>query len=128
MAGIGSARNLSAAVQGVRAFLTASRDGTNGVPDDLRIQDVRAAPALLGILVDQFSMRQIVILTDVLGQPAVHQGIGLEPDLLIPRPILGLPSENFFQGTRREIFGPGGHSFLYRQKSLERIGVLLLSN
>jgi len=128
MAGIGSARNLSTADQRVSAFLTASRDGTNGMPDDLRIQDVRAAPALLGILVNQFSMRQIVVLTDVFGQPAVHQGIGLEPDLLIPGPILGLPSQNFFQGTRREIFGPGRHSLLYRQKPRERIGVLSLSN
>ena len=69
------------------------------MPDDLCIEYDRPPPALSGILVDQLSIRQIVGLTDVFGQSAVHQRIGFATKFLAPGPILGLRAEDLLHGA-----------------------------
>jgi hypothetical protein len=82
------------------------------VAGDLRVNDVCPAPALSGLLVYQLASGQVVILTYVFCQPAIHQRVGFEAEFLVPRPILGLPPEYLFQAASREIFRPKGHSVL----------------
>jgi hypothetical protein len=111
MAGISRARNRPFAQPGAYP-LTVPKHWANPVPGNLRVNYVCPAPALGGILMHQLASRQIVVLTYVFGQSAVHQCVGFETKFFVPRAILGLPSQHIFQSASREIFRPKGHSVL----------------
>ena len=92
--------------------LTLASHRAHRVAGDLRVNDVCPTPALGGLLMHQLASGQVVILTYVFRQPAIHQRVGFEAEFLIPGPILGLPSQYFLQAASREIFRPRGHSVL----------------
>jgi hypothetical protein len=77
MAGIGSSRNpnryhFTCLFVAHGLTKTLARHRPNRTAGYLRVQNVRPAPALGRVLMDQLSSGQVIVLTDVLGQPAVY--------------------------------------------------------
>jgi len=60
----------------------------------LRIQYGCPAPTFCGVLVDKFSFYHIVVETDLMGQPPVHERVVLAAKFLVPRLIVGVPLED----------------------------------
>jgi len=98
MAGIYVARNpmrrASDANRGCMrcASLAFANQWTNGAAGDLRVEDVRAAAALRGVLVHQLAIRNVIGLRDLVRQAAVDQIVIPTAKLFAPGPVLGLRS------------------------------------
>jgi len=91
MAGIYVARNRKR--RSVRcASLAFANQWTHGAAGDLRVEDVRAAAALRGVLVHQLAIRDVIGLRDLVRQSAVDQIVIPTPKLFAPGPVLGLRS------------------------------------
>jgi hypothetical protein len=105
MAGTSLVRN-GAARFPASAVLTLTRRRTNRVAHYLCIEDRRTAPALRRILVRELSTLQVVGLTYLVGQSAIHERVGFTPKLLAPCPVFGQPSKSLLQGASRHIFSP----------------------
>jgi len=91
-------------------FLKRGRDeGAAGTEDDLCVENACAALALQRIRMANLSFRQVIGLSNLVGQAAVHQGVVPAAKLLAPDAILDQPLEDLVQAETREIFTPYWH-------------------
>ena len=73
----------------------------------LKIWDMAAGVLLIkeagGIVADNSSAREVVGLSNFVGQSAVYESVGFAAEIFAPGPVFGLPFKNHSQGATQEI-------------------------